>query len=638
MKFPPEFLDEIRARLPVSEVAGKRVKLRKEGREWRGLSPFTAEKTPSFFVNDQKGFFHDFSSGKHGDQFAFLMETEGLAFPEAVERLANMAGLPLPRASEAEAAEDKKRLSLLDVMGVAARLFEANLQQPVGARARGYLADRGLTSPVQQRFGLGYSSPERFALRDALAAQGVGVEAMIEAGLLVHGEDIAVPYDRFRDRVMFPIHDRAGRVIAFGGRAMEAGAKAKYLNSPETALFHKGTLLFNHHRARKSAHEAGAIIVVEGYIDAIAVSEAGFPNVVAPLGTALTPDQCALLWAMASEPILCFDGDSAGRRAAFRAIETALPLIGAEKSLRFALLPEGQDPDDLIRLSGPAAMAEHLSAARPLADMLFMRETDGQSFDTPEQRAALERRLGEAVGKIADEPLRRHYQADMRRRLAAIFGDERERPSRGDVGAHRSFAQRRGGPFTSRGPRVGLKEAPLAPQSKLGRKARTPAREIMILSIALSHPALIESRCEELAAADFVGAGLGGLRDALLAAPAEALDSSVGLAEWLNGAGHGAERERIAALAAKMPNWWCMRPEAAPADADLVLRQSLALHRRAGALHRDLKLAERSLAAEPNELNLARLRDIKANLADLADAEAAIDGFGDQSGRTSPAI
>ena len=479
MKFPPEFLDEIRARLPVSEVAGKRVKLRKEGREWRGLSPFTAEKTPSFFVNDQKGFFHDFSSGKHGDQFAFLMETEGLAFPEAVERLANMAGLPLPRASEAEAAEDKKRLSLLDVMGVAARLFEANLQQPVGARARGYLADRGLTSPVQQRFGLGYSSPERFALRDALAAQGVGVEAMIEAGLLVHGEDIAVPYDRFRDRVMFPIHDRAGRVIAFGGRAMEAGAKAKYLNSPETALFHKGTLLFNHHRARKSAHEAGAIIVVEGYIDAIAVSEAGFPNVVAPLGTALTPDQCALLWAMASEPILCFDGDSAGRRAAFRAIETALPLIGAEKSLRFALLPEGQDPDDLIRLSGPAAMAEHLSAARPLADMLFMRETDGQSFDTPEQRAALERRLGEAVGKIADEPLRRHYQADMRRRLAAIFGDERERPSRGDVGAHRSFAQRRGGPFTSRGPRVGLKEAPLAPQSKLGRKARTPAREII---------------------------------------------------------------------------------------------------------------------------------------------------------------
>src|SRR5579872_3028014 len=431
MKFPPEFLDEIRARLPVSEVAAKRVKLRKAGREWRGLSPFTSEKTPSFYVNDQKGFFHDFSSGKHGDAFAFVMETEGVTFPEAVERLANMAGLPLPRVSEAEAAEEKKRLSLIDVVAMAARLFEADLHGPIGARARGYLADRGLGAPVQQRFGLGYASPERFHLRDALAGLGVSVEAMIEAGLLVHGEDITVPYDRFRDRVMFPIHDRAGRVIAFGGRAMEAGAKAKYLNSPETALFHKGALLFNHHRARKAAHDSGAIVVVEGYIDAIATSEAGFPNVVAPLGTALTPDQCALLWGMASEPILCFDGDGAGRRAALRAIETALPLIGPDKSLRFALLPEGQDPDDLIRSSGPSAMAEHLAGARPLADMLFLRETDGQSFDTPESRASLERRLGESVTKIADETLRRHYAADMKRRLFVFLGGTRLPSARG---------------------------------------------------------------------------------------------------------------------------------------------------------------------------------------------------------------
>src|SRR6516162_1811455 len=225
MKFPPEFLDEIRARLPVSEVAGKRVKLRKEGREWRGLSPFTSEKTPSFFVNDQKRFFHDFSSGKHGTIFNFLMETEGLSFPEAVERLAAQAGLPMPRRSEADAAEEKKRASLIDVLALAAGLFEANLQQPIGAKARGYLSDRALGPAVQQRFSLGYSSPERFHLRDALAAKGVGVEQMIEAGLLIHGDDIAVPYDRFRDRVMFPIHDRSGRVIAFCGRAMEAGAK-----------------------------------------------------------------------------------------------------------------------------------------------------------------------------------------------------------------------------------------------------------------------------------------------------------------------------------------------------------------------------------------------------------------------------
>jgi len=638
MKFPPEFLDEIRARLPVSEVVAKRVKLRKSGREWAGLSPFNSEKTPSFFVNDQKGFFHDFSSGKHGDVFAFLRETEGLSFPEAVERLAAMAGLPMPRQSDAAAAEDKKRASLIEVVAMAARLFEANLQQPIGAKARGYLSDRGLGPPVQQRFSLGYASPERFHLRDALAAKGVGAEQMIDTGLLIHGEDIAVPYDRFRDRVMFPIHDRSGRVIAFGGRAMEAGAKAKYLNSPDTGLFHKGSLLFNHHRARKSAHESGEIIVVEGYIDAIAVSEAGFPNVVAPLGTALTADQCALLWGMASEPILCFDGDGAGRRAAFRAIETALPLISAGKTLRFALLPEGQDPDDVIRLSGPAAMAEHLKGALPFADMLFIRETEGERFDTPEQRATLERRLGEAVGRIADEPLRRHYQADVKRRLVALFGDDRARFGGGDGGTKRAFSPRRGGPFPARGPRVGLAGAPLRPQSKLARRARAPAREIMILAIALGHPPLLEQRCEELAAAEFAGPGLGAFRDALLAAPAEALQTSATLAGWLNGAGRGPECERILASASKMPDWWCMRPEAAAADADLALKQSLALHRRAGALHRDLKLAERSLAVEPNELNLARLLDIKANLADLADAEAAIDGFGDLSGRASSAI
>jgi DNA primase len=638
MKFPPEFLNEIRARLPVSEVVAKRVKLRKQGREWAALSPFSSEKTPSFFVNDQKGFFHDFSSGKHGDIFAFLMETEGLGFPEAVERLAAMAGVPMPRQSDAAAAEDKKRASLIEVVAMAARLFEANLQQPVGAKARGYLSDRGLGPAAQQRFSLGYASPERFHLRDELAAKGVGAEQMIEAGLLIHGEDVTVPYDRFRDRVMFPIHDRSGRVIAFGGRAMEQGAKAKYLNSPETGLFHKGSLLFNHHRARKSAHESGEIIVVEGYIDAIAVSEAGFSNVVAPLGTALTADQCTLLWGIASEPILCFDGDSAGRRAAFRAIETALPLIGAGKSLRFALLPEGQDPDDLIRVSGPAAMAERLKSALPLADMLFVRESDGERFDTPEQRAALERRLGEAAAKIVDEPLRRHYQADMRRRLAAFFGDERERIGRGEGGRGRPFGYRRGGPFTPRGPRVGLAQAPLPPQRKLGRKARFPPREIMILAIALGHPSLLERRSEELAPIEFTGASLGAFRDSLLAVPAEALASAGALADWLNSAGSGEERERIITAAEKMPNWWCMRPEAAAADADLVLRQSLALHRRAGALHRDLKFAERSLAAEPNELNLARLLDIKANLADLADAEAAIDGFGDQSGRASSAI
>ena len=544
MKFPPEFLDEIRARLPVSEVVARRVKLRKQGREWAGLSPFNAEKTPSFFVNDQKGFYHDFSSGKHGDVFRFLMETEGLSFPDAVERLAGLAGVPMPRLSDADVAQEKKRASLLDVLAMAARLFEANLHQPVGAKARGYLSDRGLGPAVQQRFSLGYSAPDRFALRDGLAAKGVGADQMIEAGLLVHGEGIAVPLrpvPRPGD-VPDPRSRRQGRRLRRPGD--EPGARPSTSTRRRLSLFHKGSLLFNHHRARKAAHDSGDIVVVEGYVDAIAMSEAGFPNVVAPLGTALTADQCALLWAMANEPILCFDGDNAGRKAAFRAIETALPLIGVGKSLRFAFLPEGQDPDDLIRASGAPAMAEALKAARPFADMLFLRACEDKPLDTPESRAALERRLGEAVALIADEILRRHYQADMKRRLASLFGEDR--PAARARGPQRpSGPERRGGPMAPRGPRVGMAEAPLPPQERLGRRPREPAREIAILAIALGHPTLLEANWEEFATLEFAAPKLAAFRDALLAAPSEALDSPESLAEALRAAGRGAECERI---------------------------------------------------------------------------------------------
>jgi len=288
MRFPPSFLDEIRTRLPVSEVVGKRVQLRKQGREWRGLSPFNPEKTPSFYVNDQKGFYHCFSSGKHGDQFDFLMETEGLVFPEAVERLANMAGVPMPAVSREEEAKETRRKTLHEVMELAAKYFEATLQGRAGAKGRGYLADRGLGPPTQARFRLGYASPERFALKEALGGKGVPVEDMVEAGLLVHGDDIPVPYDRFRDRVMFPITDLRGRVVAFGGRALEKDVAAKYLNSPETSLFHKGSLLYNGFGARAAAHKGAPVIVAEGYVDVIALVEAGFPGAVAPLGTALT--------------------------------------------------------------------------------------------------------------------------------------------------------------------------------------------------------------------------------------------------------------------------------------------------------------------------------------------------------------
>jgi len=637
MKFSTPFLDEIRARLPVSQVVSARVQLRKEGREWRGLSPFNAERTPSFFVNDQKGFYHDFSSGKHGDIFTFLTETEGLSFPEAVERLAGMAGVPMPARSREGEERDRKRASLHEVLAIAQQIFEANLHEPAGAKARGYLADRRLDPATQRQFGLGYAKPDRYALRDALAARGVEAQQMIEAGLLTHGEGIAVPYDRFRERVIFPIHDRSGRVVAFGGRALEPGAKAKYLNSPETELFHKGGLLFNHHRARKAVHEKDEIVVVEGYIDVIAMTQAGFAQVVAPMGTALTAEQLALLWTMAGEPTLCFDGDKAGHKAAFRAIDVALPLVGAGKSLRFAMLPEGQDPDDLARSGGAPAIAEVLRGAQPLAEMLFLRETEGQIFDTPEKRAALEKRLRELVGQIGDETLRRHYVADVDQRLAAFLGlVERAAPAR--RGFERSGRAGRRPAFFDAGPRVGIAGAALSAPRHLARRPRETPREIAILAVLIGHPALLDRRLEEIAALEFASPPLAHFRDRLVGLPGHPYGAAEDLAEALGAAGLAVERDRLLRLAQGMANWWCLRPEAETSDAEHVLRQTMALQRSSGTLNRELKLAEQALAADPTEQNLARLLDIKANLADLANAEAAIEGFGDLSGRGSAPV
>ncbi|HEU0081763.1 MAG TPA: DNA primase, partial [Bradyrhizobium sp.] len=431
MRFTPQFLDELRARLPVSEVVGRRVKLKKAGREFKGLSPFQQEKTPSFTVNDQKQFYHDFSTGKHGNIFDFVMETEGVSFPEAVERLASMAGLPLPAVTPDAARHEQRRKTLHDVMELAAKFFADTLASRNGAKARGYLADRAISPATQLQFRIGYAPNERFALKEHLGNAGVPVEDMVEAGLLVAGDDIPVPYDRFRDRVMFPITDLRGRVIAFGGRALDKDAPAKYLNSPETPLFHKGDNLYNLSTARQAAHDGAPLVVVEGYVDVIAMVGAGFGASVAPLGTALTENQLALLWRMADEPILCFDGDKAGQKAAWRAADLALPHLKPGKSLRFALLPEGQDPDDLARTSGRGAIEEVIAAARGLADIIWSRELEGGSFATPERRAALEARIGELTNGIRDDVVRRYYRQDFSERLQRTFAPEHPRAGRG---------------------------------------------------------------------------------------------------------------------------------------------------------------------------------------------------------------
>jgi DNA primase len=636
MRFPASFLDELKARLPVSEVVRKRVKLTKAGREWKGLSPFNAERTPSFFVNDQKMAWFDLSAGKNGNIFDFLMETEGLSFPEAVARLAEQAGLALPRTSPETEAREKQRASLHDVLELAAKYFSAELAGRSGARARDYLAQRGLTPAVQAEFRLGFAGPEKHALRDHLAGKGVSLEAMIESGLLIHGEDIAVPYDRFRDRVMFPIADRAGHIIAFGGRALSADVQPKYLNSPETPLFHKGAILYNHHKARQAAHEKGVAIAVEGYVDTISMSAAGFPNVVAPLGTALTAEQCTLLWKMAEEPVLCFDGDRAGRKAAYRAIDMALPLIGVGRSLRFALLPEGQDPDDLARSGGGAAIGEVLDAALPLVDLIWQRETEGQALATPENRAGLERRLADLSAEIRDEPLRRHYQAEFRNRLAALFAAPVQ------PGANQSQAPRRSwrGARGQEGPQTYVMQplqigASLARSQLLRPKSGgVSAREALILLIFINHPALIDVHGEQLAELELGGSDAQALRQKLLDLWADRHLGADELKAEIERCGLGAARRKLESVIGHS-SLWTVAPEAADSDAEESLKQALALHHKMRALHTELALAEAALAGDASEINFAWLKSIQEQLSVLVGTEAAIEGFGAASGRQS---
>jgi DNA primase len=626
MRYPPAILEEIRARLPASAVVGKKVRLKKAGREWRGLSPFNAEKTPSFYVNDQKQFYHCFSSGKHGDIFTFLMETEGLSFPEAVERLAGEAGVPLPKLSREDRAEEVQRKSLHDVMEIAATFFESSLLGRFGSRARDYLARRGLSRETQVRFRIGYAPPDRFALRDHLAGKGVLPDVMAEAGLLVTGEDVEIPYDRFRDRVMFPIADLRGRVVAFGGRALSAEVPAKYLNSPDTPLFAKGRLLYNYHLARQPAHERGTVIAVEGYVDVISLSVAGFPNAVAPLGTALTEDQLALLWRMSDEPILCFDGDKAGRKAAYRALDLALPQIEAGKSLRFALLPEGQDPDDLARGGGAPAVERVLAAARPLVDVLWGREIEAGPLDTPERRAALARRLRQALSVIRDDTLKHYYREEIENRLAAAGSDAAAKRGKRPVSAPRGgYGRERWGPQPIT-PNTPLSISPHLARSALFTGGTVEsAREAMILCACLAHPEVLQNHAETLAQLDFQGRMARSLRNFLLdgAAAGEASDPAVMRAR-LERAGLAEAAERMNALV-RPGDRWALDPHADSVRLEDALRQAITLHRRARTLHSELRAAERALAEEDNEANLAWLREVQNQLSSAEGAEADLD-------------
>jgi DNA primase len=644
MRFPPDLLEEIKARLPASSVIGRRVKLRKQGREYAGLSPFNAEKTPSFYVNDQKAAWFDFSAGKNGDIFTFLMETDGLTFPEAVERLAREAGVEMPKPDARTEERERKRSSLHDVMDLAATFFEEALQSRAGAAARGYLQSRALPPELQRRFRIGYAPAEKSGLKTFLAGKNVTNEQMIAAGLVISGEDVPVSFDRFRDRVMFPIADFRGAIVGFGGRALASDVPAKYLNSPETELFHKGSLLYNGAEARKAVHDAGTVIAVEGYVDVIRMASAGFAHTVAPLGTALTERQLQILWRMADEPILCFDGDKAGIRAAGRAADLALPLLQPGKSLRFALLPEGQDPDDLIREAGREAMAEVLGAARPLVDLLWSRETEHGVFDTPERRAALESRLREVARGIGDESVRRHYGQAFDERVAAFF----PKAEKGNGPWRERNRDRAQGRENNRYSRPSMRDAvPVSDrltQSRLTRngtasdRSSLPLREVVLVGTMLNHPVLMVRHLDEFAHVALANPGLAEFRAALLEIVADDDEADARrLRERIGASRHAALIPRIDAQIAAS-GLWSATAEAADDDAERGWLQALTLHHRQRTLHKELKDAEAALANDSSEANFARLVDIQKQLANVEGMEALVEGFGSLSGRQAHAL
>ncbi len=547
MSFPPGFLEELRERVSLVETVAHKVRLARRGREHTGLCPFHKEKTPSFTVSDDKGFYHCFGCGAHGDAISFVMGTDGLSFPEAVEKLAAEVGMEVPRGSPEQAARQERTRDLHALLEAASAWFAQQLRLPEGKAALDYLRGRGIDDAAIARHRLGFAPDRRGALQGALSREGFTVEAAREAGLIKQSDD-GRDYEYFRGRVIFPIADRRGRILGFGGRAM-GDQQPKYLNSPETSAFHKGRVLYNHAHALAASRETGEVVVVEGYMDVIALDGAGIRHTVAPLGTALTEEQIAALWRMAPEPVLCFDGDAAGQRAAARAAERVMPILQPGLSLRFATLPPGEDPDSLIRAGGAQAVQPVLSAARPLSDVVWRLELDRQIPNTPERRAALRKRLMEAAGRVGDPVVRDFYVNEFRGRLSDLFsadssgtGNRRFRPAgsgwgRGD---RRSSDGRAG----DRQPRP-VQDLSASARAALLKIQRGRAQQALLATL-INHPDTIADVAERVAVLRFPDSRLDVLRSAILnlAAAADVLDAPLFRAQ-LDRAGFGAAVDAI---------------------------------------------------------------------------------------------
>jgi DNA primase len=507
MNLSPQWIDELRGRITLSGVIGRTVRIVKAGREFKACCPFHGEKTPSFTINDEKGFYHCFGCGAHGDVIRWMTEQRGLSFMDAIKDLAEEAGMEVPAPDPRAAQRAQKQAGLHDAMGAAQAFFMAQMESPEGARARAYLATRGFRADIVEQFGFGYAPEGRQAMKQALT--DLPEALLIEGGLriTVEGKE---PYDRFRGRLMLPIQDARGRVIAFGGRILDKTKTdaPKYLNSPDTPLFDKGRTLYNLHRASPASRQSGRVIVVEGYMDVIALANAGFNDAVAPLGTALTETQIEMLWRMVELPILCFDGDAAGQRAAMRAVTRALPLLRPAHSLRIVRMPPGQDPDELIKAHGPQAMEAALGEAQSLLETLWAHERDALPTDTPEAKAGLKARLMAHVDTIADKDIKSLYRSELLDRFSAYAFPRRDSGPRdghrdGGRGAPAPRAQRPWQPPRSGG-RFGRDYVPETPHPRTAAMAARPApwRAAALDAVVgglMRNPAALSAQIEPLA-------------------------------------------------------------------------------------------------------------------------------------------
>ena len=508
MSLPPGFMEELRTRTSLAQVVGRKVMWdQRKSNQGKGdmwaPCPFHQEKTASFHVDDRKGYYYCFGCHAKGDAISFVRETENVEFMEAVRILAGEAGMQVPERDPAAQAKADRNTQLVEVMEQAVRHYRMQLRAGAGTGAREYLAGRGLSEDTQDRFEIGFAPDGWQGLWEHLTGKGVDEKLILEAGLARESTKGGKPYDVFRNRIMFPIRDARGRAIAFGGRAMDPGDNAKYLNSPETPLFDKSRTLFNLGPAREAAGKGQALVVAEGYMDVIAMAQAGINAAVAPLGTAVTETQLAMLWRVADEPVMALDGDKAGIGAAYRVIDLALPLLEAGNSLRFALMPEGQDPDDLIRAAGVGALRERITGALPMVELLWRRETEGRSFDSPERKAALDKVLREKITLIRDPSIRSHYGQAIKDMRWQFFA-----PKRAPQGKGGGFR-----PKVAIAPQAATKSSILA-----GGDAgvQEHLREAVILAGCIATPDVVaefESALERLTCRD---AGHGALRDMIL--------------------------------------------------------------------------------------------------------------------------